>query len=293
MGTPNKSFLQVAMDLKRLGVEKYMFMLEINDYSLININPHAVNKDGTPALTKDQISRVLTECAKNPWYFLREIVRIPSAGADGLIYRANRGNIAQAWCILNNLDSWLCLPRQQGKTMSALALELWIYIFGTQHATFIFVNKDGPNAKENLRRIGDMIDLLPQYMRFQSIMLEDGKIIKAKKNATEYGHPVTGNKIITKNKATSYDMALSLARGLTAPVLHFDEPEFTPYIDIIVQNSVSTFETAHRISVENHAYSSRIFTCTPKLVSGRVIGKPIWKNFLNCGNQLVKLCILN
>ena len=173
--------------------------------------------------------------------------------------------------------------------MSALALELWIYNFGTSSSTFIFINKDGDNAKENLRRIGNLIDALPEYMRFQSLMTEDGKITKAKKNATEYGHPVTGNKIITKARASSYDGALSIARGLTAPLLHFDEPEFTPYIDVIVKNSVSTFETAHRKSIENGAISARIFTCTPSSRGPGVnTSNSIKQNFLNCWDILYK-----
>lgn len=261
MGTSNKSFLQLASDLKALGVKNCFFMLEIFDYSLVNVDPHACDEQGHTTLTKDQISRVITECKRNPWYFLREVVRVPDSGSSaGVPYKANRGNIAQAYCILHNLDSWLCLPRQQGKTMSALALETWIYNYGTSSSTFIYINKDGDGAKENLRRTGAIIELLPEYMRFVSIMEEDGKITKAKKNATEYGHPITGNKIITKPKATSYDAALSIARGLTSPLQHFDEPEFTPYIDVIVKNSVSTFETAHRRSIENGAISCRIFT---------------------------------
>lgn len=271
MGTSNKSFLQVASDLKKLGVENCYFMLEIFDYTLVNVNPHVIDeKTGKTILTKDQISRVLTECARNPWYFLREIVRITESGSStGVPYIANRGNIAQAWCILHNLDSWLCLPRQQGKTMSALALELWIYHFGTKNSTFIFINKDGDNAKENLRRVGNLIDALPEYMRFEYIMTDEGKIEKGKKNATQYEHAINGNKIITKARATSSDTAMSIARGLTAALLHFDEPEFTPFIDIIIKNSVSTFETAHRKSLANNSISARIFTCTPGDLSSK------------------------
>ena len=113
-GTSNKSFLQVAMDLKTLGVREWYFMLEIKDPSLINVDPFAV-REGTdePALTKDQISRITIECVHNIWYYLREVVRIPSAGSpEGVPYIANRGNIAQTWCLLHGLDSWLCLPRQ-------------------------------------------------------------------------------------------------------------------------------------------------------------------------------------
>ena len=51
-------------------------------------------------------------------------------------------------------------------------------------------------------------------MRYKSIITEEGTRIKAKENATSIANPITNNKIIIKPKATSYDKALSLARGL-------------------------------------------------------------------------------
>jgi hypothetical protein len=220
IGTGNKSFLQLAKDLKTLGIKNYYFMLEIYDWSLVDINPYAADKNGNTTLSKDQISRIMIECARNPWYFLREISRIPDQGGTSVPYEANRGNIAQAWCIWKGLDSWLCLRRQKGKTQSALAFETWMYLFGTTNSQFIFINKDGDNAKENLKRMQDQIDLLPVYMRCESLLEEDGTRTKAKKSATKITNPINGNSVIIKPKATSRDSALSLARGLTAPILH-------------------------------------------------------------------------
>lgn len=261
VGTANKSFLQVAKDLKSLGIHNYYFMLEIYDYSLVNIDPCAKN------LTRDQISRIMTECTRNPWYYLREVCRIPDQGGVGIPFKANRGNIAQTWLTLHGIDSWLCLPRQQGKTISFLCLLSWAYSFGTNNSTFIFINKDSNNAKENLQRLKDIIDCLPEYLRFDQILEEDEngkvKLVKAARNATSMKHPITKNRIIIKPKATSYESALSLARGLTSNVFHFDEPEFTPYIKTIIENSVSTFETAARNAKKNGAMYCRAFSCTP------------------------------
>ena len=261
VGTANKSFLQVAKDLKSLGIHNYYFMLEIYDYSLVSIDPCAKN------LTRDQISRIMTECTRNPWYYLREVCRIPDQGGVGIPFKANRGNIAQTWLTLHGIDSWLCLPRQQGKTISFLCLLSWAYSFGTNNSTFIFINKDSNNAKENLQRLKDIIDCLPEYLRFDQILEEDEngkvKLVKAARNATSMKHPITKNRIIIKPKATSYESALSLARGLTSNVLHFDEPEFTPYIKTIIENSVSTFETAARNAKKNGAMYCRAFSCTP------------------------------
>ena len=182
-GTSNKSFLQVAKDLKQLGIHNYYFMLEIVDYTLVGIDPYSEN------LTRDQISRIMMECTRNPWYYLREVCRIPDQGGVGVPFKANRGNIAQTWLTLHGIDSWLCLPRQQGKTISFLCLLSWAYSFGTNNSTFIFVNKDSSNAKENLQRLKDIIDCLPEYLRFDQIMEEDDqsgkvRITKATRNAT-------------------------------------------------------------------------------------------------------------
>ena len=265
MGTANKSFLQVAKDLKSLGIENCLFMLEIKDPSVISIDPFSVDKTtGKCNLTEDQIARVMTECYRNPWYYLREVCRIKDPGGISVPYLANRGNIAQAYCIWKGLDSWLCLPRQKGKTQSALAMQTWCYLFGTSNSEFIFVNKDGDAAKTNLKRLSDQIELLPEYLHLDSIVDEEtGRLLKGKNNATRIDNPINGNSIITKNSATSYEKALSLARGLTAPILYFDEPEFTKYIKTIVANSVSTFEQAARAAKRNKAMYARIFTCTP------------------------------
>lgn len=265
IGTSNKSFLQVARDLSDRGIKNWYFMLEVKDPYVVGINPYQCDDKGNTTLSKDQISRIMIEISRNMWYYLREICRIPESGASGggVPYKANRGNIAQAWCFLHGIDSWLCLPRQQGKTISALAMQTWAYSFGTTNSQFIFINKDGDNAKENLRRVKAQIEILPQYLRFESSYDDDGKIVKATMNATRMQHPVTKNSIIIKPKATSKDSALSLARGLTAPILHFDEPEFTNKIKIIIENSVSTFQTAADNAKKNGAMYGRIFTCTP------------------------------
>lgn len=154
---------------------------------------------------------------------------------------------------------------EQGKTVSALCFQVWLYLFGTTNSKFIQINKDGDNAKSNLRTMVNIINGLPEYLRFKAFVDDDGKNHKAKENATMLANPITNNTVVTKSKATSYDMALSMARGLSAGLLHFDEPEFTNYIGTIVENSVSTFETASRNARKNNSVAARIFTCTPRL----------------------------
>ena len=60
--------------------------------------------------------------------------------------------------------------------------------------------------------------MLPEYMRGNAVVDENGSLQKGKDNATMISNPINGNSIITKAKATSYESGLSLARGMTAPI---------------------------------------------------------------------------
>ena len=140
----------------------------------------------------------------------------------------------------------------------------WGYAFGTTDTSIIFVNKQQPDAKTNLERIKSQIALLPKYLQFEYIEDEEtGKILKGVNNATRMTHAVNKNQIVIKAGSASPDKAVSLARGLTAPIIHYDEVEFTPHVREIIDNSVSTYETAARASKENGSLYGRIFTSTP------------------------------
>lgn len=263
LGTPNKSFLKVALTLKKLGIKKWYFMLELKDPNLTKIDPYAVDSYGNPTVSASDVTRITMEISRNPWYYLREVVRIPDPGGSPVPYNANRGNIAQAWCALHGVDSWLNLPRQQGKTMSALALQQWVLDFGTRNSDIIFLNKKREDAIKNLSRLSNIKEKLPSYLKIDSYIDETGKVVKGTNNATLIKNPVTQNSISILGKANSKESALNLARGLTTPGQHSDETEFTSYIDIIIQNSVPTYAKAAERAAANNAYHARIFTSTP------------------------------
>jgi hypothetical protein len=110
--TTNLSFLKIYHLLKEKGVKNNTFFLELLDESLEYIDPF--NEDN---LSDEMKERILLECAINPWYFLRECVRIPAAGL--VRYDLNLGTLAFNWAVLNNFNTFMVLPRQCGKTFGA------------------------------------------------------------------------------------------------------------------------------------------------------------------------------
>ena len=72
-GTKNKSFLLTAQELKTLGIKRWYFMLEVKrpDLGVQDIDPY------DPNISAENIGRCANECKQNPWYFFREVSRVP------------------------------------------------------------------------------------------------------------------------------------------------------------------------------------------------------------------------
>ena len=147
--TRNLSFLQTAVDLKKLGIKKNMFFLRLYDETLEHVDPH----DPEVAKNPELVMRIISECVINPWYFLRECVRIPDQGGNGIPYQLHRANLAATFCFLMGIDHYLVIPRQKGKTQSTVAIINWAFLFGTSSSEMMFINKTQEDANNNLDRL--------------------------------------------------------------------------------------------------------------------------------------------
>lgn len=255
--TRNLSFLQVAVDLKRLGIKNNMFFLRLYDETLQGVDPFS------PYLTEDQMVRIINECMVNPWYFLRECVRIPDQGGNGIPYQLHRANLAQTFCFLLGIDHYVVIPRQKGKTQSAIAIIDWAFLFGTTNSEIAFINKRSEDAINNLARLKAQRDLLPSYMQMKIAYDEDGDEVKERNNVKSLMNPTNKNRIVTKPSATSIQAADGIGRGNTQPIQYYDEVEFTPFIKTIIEAAGPAFVTAARNAKRNNSAYCRIFTSTP------------------------------
>lgn len=258
--TKNKSFMKTYVLLKMLGIENNTFFLALYDTELIKVNPHDPDLD-----TETQV-RVLKECSINPWYFLREVVRIPVSGSakgSGKRYELHRGNLALTFCIINNLNSFTELPRQVGKSVAVDCMLLWLYNFGTSNSQMMLMNKDHDEAKNNLGRILNIRSALPEYLRFDTRMGAAGKRLKLPENKESMKHFKNGNELVTKPKATSKGAADKLGRGCTQPIQWYDEFCFLDYNDLIYKSATLAVSTASKEAAANGKPYGKIITSTP------------------------------
>ena len=127
--TKNKSFLEMYRDLHALGIKNNKFFLAIYDRSLIGIDPFS---EALPLSIK---LRICVECMRNPWYWLREVCRVPQDGSPiepggGSEFLLDRTNLASWYCLLVHIDHYMCKPRQTGKTHCSLSEIDYAYTFG-------------------------------------------------------------------------------------------------------------------------------------------------------------------
>lgn len=261
--TKNISFLQVAQDLQRLGIKNNMFFLRLYDKGLQGIDPHGP----VAALSDEIVYRMITECQRNPWYYLREVARIPDQGnSKGIPYKLNRANLAASWCFINNIDHYLTIPRQTGKTQSIIANLTWAYLFGTTNSAFAFFATSQELASDNLDRLKQQRTLLPPFLQIREDCVIDA-VLNTKDvevdNLRKIYNPLNKNSIVTKSRANSRESAMKLGRGNTLPITYIDETEFVSYVDEIVKAAGPAFSTASDNAKRNKSAYCRIFSSTP------------------------------
>jgi len=199
--TDNYSFIKMHLFLKENGIKNNKFFLKIYDKSLIGVDPYSEN------LTLEQKAKIVTEVKRNYWYFIREIVKISVSGGKKR-YELHRGNLALSFCLLQNINSIIELPRQRFKTMSICTFYLWLYNYATKNSELMLLNKQLGDCRTNLKRIKDLRDNLPDYLQMINLK-DDVDNIGMIESAT------TSNKIVVKPSAVTEIAADGLGRGCT------------------------------------------------------------------------------
>ena len=267
--TSNQSFLELHRDLKSLGIQNNKFFLALYDKTLDGIDPYS------PVMPLEMQARIFRECMINPWYFLREIARVPEDGkpiapGGGTQFRIDRNSAATWYLFLNGIDHFSSKPRQCGKTVDAIAKINYAYHFGALAASITFGNKDSTLNKMNLSRLKAQRDLLPLWLQMKNaIDMTTLKIQKGTENVTSMKNPITKNTIILLPTANTEARADGLGRGFTSSIQFWDEFEWMPWNTRIIDTSVFAYNTASDNAKKNMSLYGRIFTSTPGNLDSR------------------------
>ena len=217
--TKNLSFIRMSLVLNQMGIYNNLFMLSLFDKELKGRDPHNLNDDSI-----ELRQRIALEAKINPWFFLRECIRVTASGSGGIPYILNRSNMAQAWCFYNSIDSFQVMPRQCGKSVGVMSLATqYLYIAGFNVIWGMFC-KGIKLQNENVDRLKKLRDALPKYMLYQSV--------RDTNNKEGIAYDALQTKLLTFVAQQDKQSAGDQARGQTHAVQNWDEIAFYDNIDL-------------------------------------------------------------
>lgn len=280
--TPNKSFIRLAQVYKSMGIKNHLFLLALMQPELQGVDPHS------PHLTLEQKVKIGVECRLNPWYFFREVVRLPPvAGNDPIQFLANRGNIALYWSFFNNIDSALIQPRQTGKSASTDCLMVEMEYIAATNTKIMMITKDDALRRANVDRLKAIRDLLPKYLLTLTSKDSD--------NQFELTCKALGNSYVTGVAQNSEAAANNLGRGLTSPILHCDEGPFINFIGTTLPAALASGTAARDEARKYGRPHGNIFTTTAgkkddrdgKFMYDLIHSGMVWNEILfDCKNKM-------
>ena len=157
--TKNTSCFRMYKILKEMGIKNNKFFLYLSQPDLQKYDPYNLTD---PSIELRQ--RIVAECKINPWYYLREVIRVPAPGGDPIHYQFSRANLALNWLFLNSIDTYLTMPRQKGKTIGVVCILTWEEFIAAKNITIGIFAKDDSLRSENIKRIKEIRNSLPEYM---------------------------------------------------------------------------------------------------------------------------------
>jgi hypothetical protein len=262
--TTNQSFIDMHNYLMATGRRNNAFFLVLYDSDLLRVDPRDARLN---AITK---AKILKEVMANFWYFIREVVRIPTEGGQvggGSPYILNRGNLAMHFLMLNNYNLFLELPRQIGKTTGALVHYLWVFNYRTSNTEILFIHQKHQRAKDNLHDLKELREVLPSYLRMDAMIMSDGTRAKAKNTVETLEHPTNFNKIKTMAGCRSAAQARGSARGMTVAMQYWDEFAFINYNKDMYLAAIPAFSTAKRNAINSGSPYGILLTTTPGVLT--------------------------
>lgn len=246
----NPAWLELAQIYKTMGIKNCDFFLALYNPSLDGVNPY------DPKLDVETKIAIAVEARYNPWYTLREIIRVPQKGNPVPVHvRPNRSIVALHWCFFVHQDAFIIQPRQTGKSLGSEALETSLQCVIGRSTYITHLTRSDDLRVETIAKLKAMRDALPDYINPHNPKTDPD-------NQSMLEVKAYSNKLLTAVPRSSEDQAYGVGRGHTSQITVNDETPFIPFVDIILKSMSSMTNNARETARLNGSYYGNVFTTT-------------------------------
>ena len=243
--TKNKSALQLYQMLKDIGIKNNKLHLTLLDEGLADINPLDDN------LPEDLADRVVDEIDANPWYYYREISRIPIESGELVNFRFDIASFATIKYKFLGLNLYVEKPRQTGKTVESAVTAGLSFNILSENSTMSLFNFTDKKVRANLNEIKMYLDVLPKYLhiyRFDIIEKNGAEIVKelpeSGRGVSTAINRINNNNIVAATAGNTEEGADKAGRGSKTKEQIWDEVGSCPFIDVSLDAAMPAFNTA-------------------------------------------------
>lgn len=247
VNTTNRSWVHSASLWKSMGIANYDFHLALLHPELVGVDVYS------DTLTEDQKAMIRLEVAWNPWYYFREVARIPN-GSNPLMLESNRANLSMYWCFFNGIDYCLILVRQAGKSVSVDQLDIYLMDYYYQKTDMLKLTKDIPLRKKNVDRLKKTRKELPAWLS-PATKRDADNMEMLECSARE-------NKLKVYVGQQQEFLAKKVGRGETTPYLHSDEGPYTANIHLILPALAPATAAGRENAVKVNTLYGSLYTTT-------------------------------
>lgn len=231
--TKNISAIRVAEIYRKMGIKNYAFILALVHEELADVDPHQED------LSSEIKNLIRDEIHRNPFYFYREIVKVPASGGPPVPFEFNRFNTAYLWCNLNDIDSYGEIPRQTGKTTVMGTWAEYLMLVHYENAQVGFFTKGSENQQDMINKMKQLRDALPAWLISKSPKDSDNK--------ESFDYTRMNTELVTKICAADSRRADLIGRGATQPWQLWDEFPHSHNSDISFKAArIATVEAKRR-----------------------------------------------
>lgn len=244
----NRSWVEFAVKLKTMGVKNWGFHLTLLDPSLQGVDPHDPNLDEVTIL------KLQRELKANWWYYLREVLMVPSlTGGKSILLKANRGNIAIFWSIFNHFITYAQQIRQTGKSLNTRALVTGFHTCWATGSRHILFTKSDLRSDE-IKEYKAIKLTLPKYMYYIDS--------KDKDNQQDFTTVCHGNVTFTYIPAGDPESANKVGRGKSPTLITVDEVPFLQYAYVSIASLIASTTQSFDEAKAAGAFYGILYTTT-------------------------------
>ena len=250
----NQSFLDMQKYLQEKGIKNNDFFLKLYDEDLKDIDIY------DPNLTNEFKKKIFVEIQRNYWFFLRNI-KISKYSDDK--YVLNPLTLAMNWLMINNIDFFAESPRQTLRVTTPLIFYTWILLFGSINACAFISSKDVSYARDNLLRIRDLCDNLPEFLTFKLWRQQDALF-----------NNFLNNQVRVKSlPKTKYKINDDVNFRLDSPLVFLDEFASIPNNELIILSQLPIFHFTKFNSIAQGDYHGLILCTSPAKEKSNIINQ--------------------